>query len=338
MSDDLANEVRAAVELMVRDHALAGDDFDRGLWQELCATGFHLVGVPEKFGGSGGGLREAAAVAEVAAFHAAVVPTVEAGLLGGWLLAQAGVAVPEGLAVAALDGTDLQNGRLSGRLRTPWGRYADHVVVLVRSDGRAMVTVVPAAAAAIARADNLAGEPRDVLIFDDVAVNDLAATTVDADDLLRRAALGRSVQLAGAARAVLKSACRHVADRIQFGRPLARMQAVQQHLATLAAEATAMRVSAEAAVLAVEAGDDPTVAVAAAKATTSAGASVVASIGHQLHGALGFSAEHPLGRATKRLWSWRDECGNESYWHDRLAAVAASHPGGWWSLVAGDVP
>ncbi|MDY7091253.1 MAG: acyl-CoA dehydrogenase family protein, partial [Actinomycetota bacterium] len=156
MSDDLADEVRAAVELILRDHAQTGDDFSRRLWQELCATGFHLLGVPEKIGGSGGGLREAAALAGAAAFHGAVVPTVEAGLLGGWLLAQAEVAVPAGLTVAALDEAELRDGRLSGRLRTPWGRYAEHVVVLVRSGETPMVTVVPTAAAAIEQADNLA--------------------------------------------------------------------------------------------------------------------------------------------------------------------------------------
>jgi acyl-CoA dehydrogenase len=332
MNEELADEVRSAVETILRDHAgSAAGGFDSRLWQELTATGFHLIGVPEKFGGSGGALREAAAVIDVAAFHAAAVPLVETALLAGWLVERAGLPMPEGMTTVSLDTTDLRGTRVSGRLRVPWGRHADHVVALT-GDGTAVVTAV--ASAHVEPAENLAGEPRDILVFDDAPVLFAASAGVDAEELQLRGALGRSVQMAGAAGAVLESARRHVADRVQFGRPLARFQAVQQHLAALAAEVTAMRVGADAAVLAAAAGDAP-LAVAAAKATTSAGAAVVAAIGHQLHGALGYSAEHRLGAVTTRLWSWREEFGNESYWQDRLGAAVVRH-GAWWPVVTGD--
>ena len=192
-------------------------------------------------------------------------------------------------------------------------------------------------------AENLAGEPRDVFVFDGLPVEEgaLATTLLGVDDVLRRGALARSVQLAGAARAVLAATQRYVTEREQFGRPLARFQAVQQQLATLAAEVTAMHVAADAAVLAAEAADaDPVagpaaeVAVAAAKAVTSAGAQVVASIGHQLHGALGYTQEHRLGASTMRLWSWREEFGGEGLWQDRLAAAVIDRSA-WWPLVTG---
>jgi acyl-CoA dehydrogenase len=337
VSDDLADDVRAAVGDVLRGHGpRPPGGFDRRLWQQLSDTGFHLLGVPEKIGGSGGGLREFAAVLEETAFHAAAVPLVEAALLAGWLLAQAQLSVPDGLTLCSLDHAEVHRARLSGRCGTPWGRYAENVVSLAHDGATALVVVVPAGAARIDRAENLAGEPRDTLVFDDVPVSATAAVEVNADLLYARGALGRSVQLAGAARAVLESARRHVADRVQFGRPLTRFQAVQQHLAAMAAEAAAMRVSADAAVLAMEdavAGPAAAVAVAAAKSTASAGAHVVASIGHQLHGALGYSAEHPLGTATTRLWSWREEFGNESHWHDQLAAVVRQ--GAWWPTVSG---
>jgi len=239
--------------------------------------------------------------------------------------------MPDGLTAVSLDTADLRGSRLSGRLRVPWGRHADHVVALT-GDGTAMVTTV--AGAHVEPGENLAGEPRDILVFDDVPVMSAAPAGVDAWVLQLRGALGRSVQMAGAAGAVLESARRHVADRVQFGRPLARFQAVQQHLAALAAEVTAMRVGADAAVLAAAAGDAP-LAVAAAKVTASSGAAVVAAIGHQLHGALGYSAEHRLGAVTTRLWSWREEFGNESHWQDRLGADIVRH-GAWWPVVTGD--
>jgi acyl-CoA dehydrogenase len=332
MTDDLIGEIGATVGAMLRN-ADSEADFDRPLWKQLKETGFHLLGVPEEFGGSGGGLRELAAVVDLTAFHAARVPVAEPAFLAGWLLARAGLAVRGGLVVASLD--EARGSRsLSGRLRVPWARHADHVVTIARDGDDVLVAVVPVPGQEIVLAENLAGEPRDTLVLDQVAPIAVATADVDATDLLRRGALARSLQLAGAARAVFESARRHVAEREQFGRPLARFQAVQQHLATLAGEVTAMRVSADAAVLAAEA-DSAGVAIAAAKATCSAGAHVVAGVGHQLHGALGYSREHHLGRATTRLWSWREEFGNESYWQDRLAAdVAAS--GAWWPLVTGE--
>lgn len=338
MNDDLRAEIRAAVTAILDRQ---GEDRTGGAWKELSEGGFHLVGVPEAAGGSGGSLGELAVVVDVAAFHAVPVPVAETACLAGWLLAHAGLSVPAGMTVASLDEArgHLQDGvlRLSGRLRVPWARHADHVVTMARCAEENLVAVIPGdAGAELVTAENLAGEPRDLLVLDGVAAAASAPAPpgLDATALLMRGALARSVQLAAAARAVLVSARHYVTEREQFGRPLARFQAVQQHLAALAAEVTAMQVSAEAAVAAVEHEDaDAEVAVAAAKATTSAGARQAAAIGHQLHGALGYSGEHHLGAVTTRLWAWREEFGNESHWHDHLAA--ALHDGAWWPLLTG---
>ncbi|MFE8916407.1 acyl-CoA dehydrogenase family protein [Streptomyces globisporus] len=347
MSDDLREEIRSAVSAMLRRGEAGGTapgGFDAPLWKGLSDTGFHLLGVPEEAGGSGGTLRDLAVVVDLAAFHAADVPVAEAAFLAGWLMARAGLPLPEGLVVASLDEADGQwrNGalRLTGRLRTPWGRHADHVVTLVRSGEEVLIAVIPVrrpAGPTVVRGENLAGEPRDTLVLEDFEAGDAVAAApsgVDVGALSRRGALARSVQLAAAARAVLESTLRHVTEREQFGRPLARFQTVQQHVAALAAEVAVMGVGADAAVLAVDAQDNEDLAVAAAKATTSAGVQVVTALGHQLHGALGYSREHHLGRSTTRLWSWRDEFGSESYWQDRLAAPVGAG-GDWWPLVTG---
>src|SRR4051812_4410779 len=117
MSDDLIGEIGATVGAMLKN-ADRETDFDRPLWKQLKETGFHLLGVPEEIGGSGGGLRELAAVVDLTAFHAARVPVVEPAFLAGWLLARARLAVPDGLVVASLD--EARGSRsLSGRLRVP---------------------------------------------------------------------------------------------------------------------------------------------------------------------------------------------------------------------------
>lgn len=78
--------------------------------------------------------------------------------------------------------------------------------------------------------------------------------------------------------------------------------------------------------------------VAAAKAEASVLAIEIAKAGHQLHGAIGSTEEHSLGRYTKRLWSWRQEYGNELYWQRRIASLIDGADGHLWPLVSDTVP
>ena len=77
-------------------------------------------------------------------------------------------------------------------------------------------------------------------------------------------------------------------------------------------------------------------AIAAAKLRTGEAAGNGAAIAHQVHGAMGFTQEYPLHYATRRLWSWRDEFGNESYWAERLGAMLLARGGDalWLDLTA----
>src|SRR3546814_1067112 len=64
----------------------------------------------------------------------------------------------------------------------------------------------------------------------------------------------------------------------------------------------------------------------------------VASIAHQVHGAIGFTYEHALHFATRRLWSWRAEFGAESHWAELLgrAAIRRGADRLWPDLTARD--
>ena len=63
---------------------------------------------------------------------------------------------------------------------------------------------------------------------------------------------------------------------------------------------------------------------------------MAAAIAHQVHGAIGFTQEHSLHHLTRRLWSWRDEFGNDAEWSRRLghAAIAAGADGLWPMITA----
>ncbi len=74
--------------------------------------------------------------------------------------------------------------------------------------------------------------------------------------------------------------------------------------------------------------------VAVAKVRVGEAAGTGAAIAHQVHGAIGFTREYSLHHATRRIWAWREEFGNETYWAIRLGhMVAANGADALWPFV-----
>jgi acyl-CoA dehydrogenase len=312
--------------------------WDPESWSRLEESGLTLIGIPEERGGTGGTLEEAAIVARAAARAAAMLPLAETALLGGWLLAEAGYIVPEGPLTACVleSGSLVEAGEgyeLSGRARSvPWARFSSCIAVLV--DG-AVVRLDPSQTA-VTPGMNLAGEPRDDLLLERVRVDDadVRRVSLGVDALQRRGALVRSIGIAGAAEATAGLAFDLVRGREQFGRPLSAFQAVQQMVAGLAAEVAATTAAVEAAVEA-----ESLLCVAAAKIQAGWGASLVARLAHQLHGAIGITHESQLHLFTRRLWAWRDEYGSETFWAGELGReVAVSGADRLWEQLADEDP
>ena len=103
-------------------------------------------------------------------------------------------------------------------------------------------------------------------------------------------------ELVGASRAMLELARDHAVERIQFGQPIARFQAVRHRLA----DALVAVESADAATQAAWE-DGSTLAAAAAKAIAGRNAQTVARHAQQVLAGIGFTAEHPLHRYVRRV-------------------------------------
>jgi acyl-CoA dehydrogenase len=152
-------------------------------------------------------------------------------------------------------------------------------------------------------------------------------------------ATARAVQMGGALEAILDIAVRYANERVAFERPIAKFQAVQHNLARLAGEAAAAMAAAGSAADAVASSDtfDDGVFLeaAAAKIRVGEAAAEGAGIAHQVLGAIGFTREHILHRFTQRLWAWRDDFGNESFWAMKLGTkVASNGADALWPLLA----
>ena len=268
--------------------------FPAGLWQLLCENGFQFMALPD----SGAELADVFAVLRVAGRFAAPLPLAEALLANRWLGAE-----PQGEATDTLNSVGMvaENGPSCWQ-GVPWGRAARQIVGVAEEGGVFAGTPV-----AVHEAVSLAGEPRD-----QVEVKDVRALPC-AEPAPALLALARVAQSAGALERVLELGIDYAQEREQFGRPIARFQAVQHMLAMVAAEVAAAGRASDAAVAAIGS-ERFALEVAAAKSRVGEAVGLVAEAVHQVHGAMGFTYEHQLHHFTRRLWAWRDEYGSEAHW------------------------
>ena len=341
--DELVTETahRLFNELCTHEAVQAAEDNGAApeIWDAFCETGFDLIAIDEDAGGSGGTLADAAEVLRMVGYHAAPIPAAENGILGGWLLASAGLDRPDGLVTVipprAADGGWSGGGACSvdvagdgsatvtgEALRVPWARSAEVIVCVCECDGQPVVVALPAAHCEITPLPNMAGEPRDTVRLNGAAGR--AAPTpdgVDADSLAQRGALSRVALMAGAIEKMCQLTVTYTNDRVQFGRPVARFQAVQQHLVWAAQDAALVRMAAECAAReATRGGAD--FEIAAAKLIANQAAARATKACHQAHGAMGMTQEYPLHHYSRRLWSWRKEYGSDAHWSAVLGNMA----------------
>jgi acyl-CoA dehydrogenase len=275
--------------------------------------------------------------------------------------------------VATVSGNGTLSGRL--RAVPMAKEAAHLTVFARRGSGSHAVALIDAKAASIADGASMAGDALNAVTLKDVRPLELKdAADLDGDGLLLMGAAARAMQMAGALEAALDLTVAYANERVAFERPIAKFQAVQHNLARLAGEvAAAVAAAGSAADAIASAGFPPPLTpprkpsgsprergahsqpegkgegnpggargdeavfleVAAAKIRVGEAATEGAAIAHQVLGAIGFTQEHTLHRFTRRLWAWRDDFGNESWWAAKLGAlVAAKGPDGLWPILA----
>ncbi|MHA6333820.1 acyl-CoA dehydrogenase family protein [Qipengyuania sp. CAU 1752] len=278
-------------------------------WPRLEEAGFGSLliaeGEGEGEGGFGGDWGDLAAIMRLAGYHALEAPLGEH-IVATYLLADVGMEVPKGTLSLAVH-------KDAG---VPFGRYATAALV-GGVDGASLAT------GKASQATNPAGEPRDFLEWDKLGVQ-----SIDKDlHLLEFVAFLRVCQTAGALDAALALAIEYCSQRQQFGRPLAKFQAVQQSIASLACEAAAVNCAAQGAALALDSAGEASFEIAAAKLRANAAIKTGCALAHQVHGAIGFTRDYPLNRLTRRMMGWRSEGGNDAYWSERLGGMMRGKSG-----------
>ncbi len=305
----------------VIDSAEAGH-FPRALWQTLSDSGLVLAGFPESLGGSGGDLQDCLLIISEAAAVCAPLPLAET-FIAARLLQSAGGAVGSGPVTVASGYFVLDENRiLHGSAKdVAFARWCEKVLVVAGRSGQSVLCLADLESLQVQEVNNIAGEPRDS-VEGSVQLREDQVFLCDNEPLEMLHLLGaqtRSIMMAASLEKCLERSVEYALGRTQFGRPIAGFQAIQQQLAIFAGEVAACIRAASAVIDSAQHLDLTEIAIARARIGEAVG--ICTDIAHQVHGAMGYTLEHPLNHNTRRLWCWRDEYGNERFWQETLGRI-----------------
>jgi Acyl-CoA dehydrogenase, C-terminal domain len=173
---------------------------------------------------------------------------------------------------------------------------AKDLVVVCRDGAALRRVIVPIAAVEVTPVHGIDPDAGlHVVRFDGAALH---AAELETEAWGATVAAGRRAvahQLAGACRTMLALARTHAVERMQFGRPIARFQAVRHRLAEALVAVEALEATLTAA------WDEPDATTAAlAKASAGRTARTVATHCQQVLAGVGFTTDHPFHRFLKR--------------------------------------
>lgn len=140
--------------------------------------------------------------------------------------------------------------------------------------------------------------------------------------LFHRGAVARCAEMVGAGQQLLEDTVSHARERVAFGKPIGAFQAIQHRCADMAVDVLTSRTITHEAAWRLSVGDDRAAeTVSVAKAWVSDAMARVAAGGHQVHGAVGFTAEHDPHLFSRRIRSAELDFGDAA-WHRGLVAGA----------------
>jgi alkylation response protein AidB-like acyl-CoA dehydrogenase len=306
--------------------ATAGTGHDQELWTDLVAQGIAGLTVPERHGGAGLGILDAAVAAESLGYHAVPCPFAASLVMASLALGGSGTAEQQqawlpkiaagemriavgfaspigqtGVAKLTLDGT-----RLSGRVQSVIdGAGATHAMVYL-ADGRPALAAVAdegVRASLISSLDRT--RPLLDVGFENAPAIVLSAAN-DPDAARTRVLDAGRIMLAadtlGAAQSMFDQAVAFAKERVQFGRIIGSFQAVKHTLADLATALEPCRALVWYAAHAQDAlPDEARVAALQSKAHLDDVGREVARLATEVHGGMGFTDLQGLHYWWKRI-------------------------------------
>lgn len=324
--------------------ALGGDPagFSAPLWKEMVELGWTGLAFPEEHGGVGGDFLDVCLLFEQLGYAQVPSPLLASVACCGMPVARFGTSAQKERWLNAI-----ADGQIVTAAPLPWDRPGEGPVASRSDSGHVLdgtATFVPFAASAehillVARLD---GEPHafwvdaaDVTLkplgtighdrschaeLDALWVPDEAALGPDAAAAISLfGAAATCAEMVGAAQRVLDMTVQYATEREQFGHPVGSFQAVQHHCANMAIDVLGSRFTAYEAIWLLSVNREAAQQVTMAKAWVSEAYERVCALGHQVHGAIGFTREHDLHLFSEHALAASLAFGDAHFHLDELA-------------------
>lgn len=325
--------------------------YNAGVWKGLAELGVLGAGLPEEYGGAGGGYLEMCIVSEELGRALAAVPYDSSILLAGEFLVAAGTKAQKqkylpALATGELIGTfafaegngpvtpakiETKGGATVSGAKIPVsdGLIADFAVVVARDGGPGerglSLYLVGLKGAGVTRSaltsiDPTRGHAR--IEFANAPAERLGAqgegwSLVQA--VFDKAAVLQAFEQIGGADRALEMARDYALERMAFGRPIGSFQAVKHMLADMYVSATLARSNAYYAAWALSTGSSELPeAAAAARVSATKAYQHCAKNNTQVHGGMGFTWAFDCHLYYKRSNTLALELGSQTQWEDKL--------------------
>jgi alkylation response protein AidB-like acyl-CoA dehydrogenase len=334
--------------------------FDAAAWAEMGQMGWAGVIVPEAYGGSEFGHLALGLILEemgrtlTASPLLATTAAASAIVLGGsedqkqsWLPRIAAGEIVAALAVdegahhapekAALKAQRSGEGwTLSGaKTFVLEGMAADLFVVSARTAGQPTephgisLFLVPGGAAGVTRQRLKLADSRgaanisltDVQVGPEALLGEVDSGWPVLEATLDRARAALAAEMLGAATQAFETTLDYLKTRVQFGQLIGSFQALQHRAAKMFTDLELARSAVEAALAAIDAGEDARELASLAKAKAGEAFHLVSNEMVQMHGGIGMTDEHDAGLYLKRARAAEAAFGSPAYHRDRYAKL-----------------
>lgn len=335
MNFDLSEDQAMLKDTAERLFAEAAGNPSGDLWAKMAELGLLAAPFAEEHGGLGLGPVETMILAEAAG--RAQVLTAYAGSIAAAGTALRLASAPPSALIASLALGEVpfawaheEVGVASDAARRALGRWTNEgwvvsgrktnvvhlvegarLVVTVTVDGAPVVLTIPSDAPGVSRRDYrlFDGTPASDVSFDDVAVeiSVVLACGAEAAALTERVrehlVAFRAAEAVGLMQALLDATLEHLKTRRQFGEPLSSFQALRHKAADMLVALEQSRSMAMLAALSVEDADAEVrrKTIAQVRSVVGKSCKLVAQSAVQLHGGIGVTEEHPVGRGFRQL-------------------------------------
>lgn len=320
---EFARELTDLVRNLAEDAGEKVDGYQGSMWARVCELGLAGIGMPEEKGGSGGSLDDLMVVIRELARAGVSTPIVEASTAAYAVGAAPGASFDTIVVMPDLD--VLPNATTVSLGQVRFADTASGLVIVTASS--VMAIPLTGESVTIEPGHDIAGLPCGCVGLNDVSVAHISGGPA-APAVIDRLALARSASLLGSVCGAYELTRKYVTERNQFGAPLIKIPAVSTTLAQMAVRIRFAQSAVDRATTVCADANAPALrrfgAASAARISTATAATLVARTSHQLHGAVGITAEYGLHRYTGKLWALRDADESELSCRRRLGATVRS--------------